>query len=227
MKKTALLLTAFLLSVSAFAQVKETRKVADFTGVSFGVAGELFITQGSGYSVTIEASKGLLEDIETFVRNGDLVISKKEWKSHMNEKVTVWVTLPEVERLRVSGSGVMSAEKAVKSEELEISVSGSGRVEMGNLSAGELDCNISGSGGIYLEGPGARECDLSISGSGKYNCEDFKVEEMVVSISGSGNCRCFVVEELEARVSGSGDIYYRGGASVDARISGSGKVRQY
>lgn len=222
----AFIFTMLVMAVAVTAQVKETRKVDNFSGISFGVAGELHLTQGQGYSVIIEGDKDLLRDIETFERNGTLVIRKDSWISAMNKKVTVYVTMPEVESLNVSGSGHLMAEGAVRSDEIELNVSGSGRLVLENLTADEVDCSISGSGNIYLEGNGAKECDLSISGSGRFDGSGFEVGEMIISISGSGDCKCTVSNDLEARVSGSGNVYYNGNPRIDARVSGSGKVRK-
>jgi len=226
MKKAAFIFIMLAMVVSVAAQKKETRKVDNFTGISFGVAGDLILTQGQEYSVVIEGDADYLEEIETFERNGSLVIRKDNWMFGTNKKVTVYVTMPEVESLNVSGSGHLVAEGAVKAEEIELNVSGSGRLSLENLTAEEVDCSISGSGNIYLDGTGAKECGLSISGSGRFDGNEFEIGEMTVSISGSGSCKCFVVKDLEARVSGSGDIYYNGSPRIDARVSGSGKVRK-
>lgn len=226
MKRASVLFATIMLAIVVSAQEKETRKVDNFSGVSFGVAGELYLTQGPGYSVTLEGDADFLKDIETFERNGILVIRQDGWRSGMNRKVTVHVTMPEVETLNVSGSGHVKTEGLIKSNEIELNVSGSGRLILDNLSSEEVDCSISGSGNIYLKGTGAKECDLSISGSGKFDGVEFETGEMIISISGSGNCTCFVVNDLEAKVSGSGDIYYNGSPRIDARVSGSGKVRK-
>lgn len=226
MKKTALSFLALLFAIVIIAQEKETRNEKDFTGVSFGVSGELHLTQGKNFSVTLEGDQDMLKQIETYVKNGNLVIRKKNWKVAMNRKVTVRVTMPEIDRVSVSGSGTVVSEGVIKSDELGIYVSGSGDVKLNAVSASELDCRISGSGSVNLSGSGARECDLSISGSGRYSGLDFEVDEMQISISGSGKCECNVVKQLDASISGSGDVYYSGSPSINVRSSGSGKVRK-
>ena len=226
MKKLTFLLVIIFISSIASAQVKENRDVKDFSGVSFGVAGELYLVQGNKFSVSIEGSKSLLSEVETYVKDGKLIIRKKNWNSFRTDKVTVWVTKPEIDDLSVSGSGTIKAEGPVSGKEFELHVSGSGKLMLSSLEADELDCSISGSGTIYLDEGSANECDLSISGSGDYMGKDFEISEMDVTVSGSGKCVCNVSKQLGARVSGSGDIYYSGSASVDARISGSGKVRK-
>ncbi|MEA1887957.1 MAG: head GIN domain-containing protein [Bacteroidota bacterium] len=224
-KYLSLILVAVLALGSSYAQTSQTRDVDDFTGLTFGVAGTLVLKQGNTFSVVLEGDEDFLEEIETTVRRDKLLIRHDKWFSWGNDKVTAYVTMPEIENLAVSGSGKIIAEGAIKTESLDISVSGSGNVELANLAAISVECSISGSGSVELNGE-ADNGDLSISGSGNYKGEDFQLRTLDVSISGSGKCNARVEDDLEARVSGSGDVYYTGNPSVDARISGSGKVRK-
>ncbi|MFP4488060.1 MAG: head GIN domain-containing protein [Bacteroidales bacterium] len=221
----SLLLVSFLVSGYSFAQSGETRDVNDFTGVSFGIAGDLILKQGSSFRVVLEGDKDYLEEIKTRVKGDRLLIRHDRWLSWGNKKVRVYITMPVINDLSVSGSGNIIAEK-IKADDLEISVSGSGDIDLGELVAGSVDCNISGSGTIQIGEGTAGDGELSISGSGKYRGDEFAFKYLDVSISGSGSCYTMVEEKLEAHVSGSGDIYYSGSPDVDARVSGSGKVRK-
>lgn len=222
-------LTSFVLAMIvtgiSCAQTRDTRDISDFTGVGFGVAGTLVLEQGNNFSVVLEGDEDYLEDIETTVRGGVLVISHDRWMTFGNQKVTVYVTMPVIEKLSVSGSGNIIAEKPLGTGDLDLSISGSGNIKLSELNAESMDCSISGSGSLELKGS-AEDGELSISGSGKYQGDEFRLLTLDVSISGSGTCYTKVEESLDARVSGSGDIYYSGSPSVDARVSGSGKVRK-
>jgi Putative auto-transporter adhesin, head GIN domain len=231
--KRGIILSAVILAMavlSGFAKgqsgVKETRDVKDFTKVSFGVAGNLYINIGPEFKVVLEGEKKDLEDIITEVSGGRLVIKKDNWRFNMNEKITAYVTMPELRALGVSGSGKAEIKDAVKGDQLDLNVSGSGKIYTNEVSVSELGCSISGSGNIVAGGNGtADKADISISGSGNYNGESFKIGSAEIHISGSGNCNCNVTESLRASVSGSGDITYDGNPRVDAHVSGSGKVR--
>ncbi|HAM10340.1 MAG TPA: hypothetical protein DCP74_08725 [Bacteroidales bacterium] len=219
----AIISTAFIYGQST---EKETRNVTGFTKVSFGVPGNLYIRFGSEYQVVLEGDKEFLADIETEVSGGRLVIKKDNWTGYNNKKVIVNITMPSIEGLRVSGSGLAEITDAVKAEDLGLSVSGSGKLLINELTAENLDCGISGSGDIIIKGTGnVNEAELSISGSGNYSGESLKIKSAEISISGSGSCQCNVAETLEARVSGSGNVTYIGNPRIDARVSGSGRVR--
>ncbi len=205
---------------------KETRDLSGFTKVSFGVSGNLYISFGPAFKVELEGSKAVLDDIVTEVSSGRLVIKKENWRLNMNEKVTVYITMPDINGLTVSGSGKAEIRDAVKTDDLNLSVSGSGKLYTNDIIADNLDCGISGSGDIILGGSGKVDTgDISISGSGNYTGETTKIGSVQISISGSGNCRCNVTESLRASVSGSGNVSYIGDPKIDARVSGSGRIR--
>lgn len=231
--KRAIILTAIILAINitaGFASgqsvVKETRDLKGFTKVSFGVAGNMYISIGSEFKVVLEGDKDDLDEIITEVSGGKLIVKKENWRFNMNEKVNVYITMPSVEGVGVSGSGKAEIKDAVKASDLNLSVSGSGKLYTNEVSVTNLNCSISGSGDILVGGGSASNGDFSISGSGNYSGENAKIGSADVSISGSGNCLLNVTESLKAHVSGSGNVTYTGGApKVDARVSGSGKVR--
>jgi len=228
MKKLFNLLLISVLSIGvSYAQSREERDLEDFTGIGFSVAGTLVLEQGNTFSVVLEGDDDYIEEIETTVQGNMLVISHDRWISFSrnNRKLTVYVTMPVVEELNVSGSGSILAEGSVRAEDLDMSVSGSGNIRLSDLTAESAGCSISGSGSLELKGS-ASTGKLSISGSGKYRGDSFRLNGLNVNISGSGTCSTLVEDKLVARVSGSGDVYYSGNPSVDARISGSGKVRK-
>jgi hypothetical protein len=230
MKRIAIL-TVFIAAITftaAFAgkqSDKETRNLSGFTKVSFGVAGNLYISIGSEFKVVLEGDKDLLRDIETEVSSDKLIIRKDNWHFNSNEKVTVYITMPVLKSLGVSGSGRAEIKDALKTEDLNLSVSGSGKLYTSDISVDEINCSISGSGDILVGNGTALKSDIAISGSGNYTGESLKIKSAEISISGSGNCTCNVTERLEARVSGSGNVNYLGNPKIDARVSGSGKVR--
>jgi hypothetical protein len=234
--KRVIFLSALILTIAtsvSFAgsqpDVKETRNVSGFTKVNFGVAGNLYITLGSEFKVVIEGEKRYVEDVITEVSGGKLIIKTDNWKVsnwRMDGKVDVYITMPELNGLGVSGSGKAQVKDGIKTDNLNLSVSGSGKIYISDLTVTDLGCSISGSGDIALSGGGTvGKSDISISGSGNFNGEPVKIETAVIHISGSGNCSCNVTGSLKASVSGSGNVSYSGNPRVDAHVSGSGKVR--
>jgi len=223
----ALMFVMILMSGFAYSQSKETRNVSDFTKVSFGVSGDLFVKIGPEFKLVIEGDKDVLEDIETVVSGGRLNIRKESWNMNFNnERVTINLTMPEIEGLGVSGSGKAQIMDPVEADNLSLSVSGSGKLITSGLSVDDLNCGISGSGDIILGSDGSIDNgEISISGSGGFSGEGIEIDHLEVNISGSGDCRCRAGDSLEAHVSGSGNVTYLGNPKVNARVSGLGHVR--
>jgi hypothetical protein len=206
--------------------IKETRNVSGYSEISFGIAGNLYVKTGPDFSLTMEGEKRYIQEIETIVKDGRLIIRTTNFRLNNNEKAEVRITLPELKRLGVSGSGTAQVENGLKNDALELNVSGSGKVIVPDVVTGKLRCSISGSGNILLKGSGeVDKGDISISGSGNYTGTDAVIKSLAVGISGSGNCSCNVSESIDASISGSGNVSYSGNPKVNARISGSGHVR--
>ncbi len=249
MKKSILLaLSLFAIVTFSFSQKKETRNVGEFSQLSYGVAGTLYLTQGNENSVVIEADSETLEDISTEVRGNKLVIKDNssswwDWSSS-SKKATIYITMKNIDGISVAGSGNLVAENKINSNDLDLSVSGSGNltadIEVRNM----LDASASGSGDMMLRGI-CKAFDSSISGSGRINAklrvnEDAKMtisgsgkievegtsKTVTARISGSGSVRAadLETESCKVTISGSGSVQINVKTTLDATISGSGSV---
>lgn len=215
-------------TVTLFAQKKEI-EVGSFNEVSFGISGTLYVTQGSENKLVIDANDEAWERLEVVEDGNRLKIRNQKgswsWKNYNGGNITAYLTMKDIRGLSVSGSGDIIGKNKLNVEDLDLSVSGSGNMEL-DLRGEDIDASISGSGKIYLEGQ-ADEVELSISGSGKMKAENFEVNVCNANISGSGSCYITANKEIDARISGSGGVYYNGNPDrVSSKASGSGKVRK-
>jgi hypothetical protein len=221
-----ILVLFFLTASVSSAQSKQTRDVAGFREVGFGIAGNLYITIGPSFKVTLEGDADYLSDIETVVRDGKLHIRKDNNWGFSSKKADIYITMPSLAGLTISGSGKAKIESSVEADAFNVSVSGSGRLYIADLTADTFGCSISGSGDVIVEGKGGADSGkITISGSGNYSGEGFEIDNLTVNISGSGKCDCKAGDSLKASISGSGNVYYSGQPKLDVRASGSGHVR--
>lgn len=245
---TSLLLIILLASASVFAQTRETRNVSGFTKVSFRVPGKFYLRQGSTTKVELEGKKELLQEIETEIEGSKLVIGKKgkwsNWRWDDDDHINVYITMPTIEGLSVGGSGDLIAETRIKSQDLDLQVSGSGSMRIEVEVAGPLEADVSGSGDVIVKGK-CKSFNSDVSGSGKVNLAlavdglaDFgisgsgKIEAsgsakaVKTAISGSGKVLAadLVTSKCDVRISGSGDVEINVTDELDANISGSGSV---
>lgn len=236
MKKLSILFILSLLVIAVMSScrkvsgsgpvVSETRSISGFREVKSDFSGDVFITQGSLYSVRIEAQQNIIDVIETVLNDGILTIrGKSNTIIRPDTRIKVYITMPDVEGLRVSGSGDMTVQNNVSASHLYLKVSGSGNITIPKLNAGSVDANISGSGEINIwDGTVSNEI-IDIEGSGSMDFSGLMASAADVAISGSGDARVYATSTLKVRISGSGSVYYRGNPSIDVSISGSGKLK--
>jgi hypothetical protein len=207
--------------------VKETRDLPAFTGISLAFSGNVYVTQGSPQKVEIEADKSTMEIIQSEVDGSTLVLKTKDghWRDLGVIKVTI--TIPDISELSVSGSGDLICASRIKTNEIELHISGSGSVKMSELEANEISAEITGSGDIALTGTSntESEMDVTITGSGSFKAEGLAVGEASVRITGSGSATVHALKELETNITGSGSVYYKGNPMVNANATGSGKTK--
>jgi autotransporter translocation and assembly factor TamB len=228
MKKIIPFTLAFLMAITVLGQ-KEKRNHSNFDGVSLAYPAKLIITQGNSFSIELEGDRDDLEEIRTEVRGSTLVIKHdREWSWFSRRDisdVTIYVTMKNVRKVSVSGSGKAESNGKIMARDLDLDVSGSGKIDL-EVDAADVSIDISGSGTVILEGKG-EDGDINISGSGTLYAEDFATDSFQIEISGSGKCEVNVSQTLDADISGSGSVYYKGDPDkVRSNISGSGRVRR-
>ncbi len=216
---------AFLLTLSVLIYgAQEVRKLKGFDQISFNISGDLILTQGDAFKVVIEGPESDIEKIKTEVEGKNLIVKSKTSFSNFND-VKVYVTLPELKGIALSGSGDVIAEKKFDVKNLNLTVSGSGDINFGTLQAENINAVISGSGDIKLKGGQSSTLNLSINGSGDISSVELEAKDVKVSISGSGTARVFASNTLNSNIVGSGDVYYKGNPLVNANAVGSGSTK--
>lgn len=201
--------------------VTETLDMPMFNSIKLDISADVIIEQGDGMEVKVEGQANVIELIELDVQNDTWEIEFNECvKNH--DDLKIFVTMPDIKELRISGSGVMTSTNFLEGEDIELKISGSGDMDLG-LNYEEVKSKISGSGKIRLEGE-TEFFDVEISGSGDVRAFDFKADKCEVQIKGSGDVEVFVEEELDIKISGSGDVFYKGNPLINVDITGSGDV---
>jgi hypothetical protein len=184
-------------------QASQTRDVASFSAVELAGSNDVAVHVGGKRAVVVSADDNLLDHVTTHVEAGKLVIGTAPGSFSTRVPMKVDVTVPSLDALTLSGSGIVSAD-GIDSDRLAIALPGSG-VLRATGTATTLDVDHSGSGDAQLEGLVAAKVHAVLSGSGR----------IVVTASKS----------LDATVSGSGAIFYRGDpAQVTTNVTGSGAV---
>lgn len=201
----------------------ETRSlnVDNFTGVILDLPADVYITQGEDFSVEVEGKEDIIDEIELDVSNDTWEIETDKCVRDIGN-MKVYITMPEIEYLKISGSGKIIGQNEFIVGDIELKISGSGDMDL-LMDADDVKASISGSGEMWLEGSGDL-LDFKISGSGDLNAFNFPCNDIDIRISGSGDARVHALDNLDVNITGSGDVYYKGNPSIDFSVTGSGDL---
>ena len=161
------------------------------------------MTEGREQSVVVSADDNLVRHVTTRVNHSGLVIGTVG-SFTTRAPMRVEVTLPALQKLELSGSGVVVATD-IRASDLRISLSGSGVLR----ASGAVD-----------------RLDVSLGGSGDAQLNDLRARQARAVVSGSGRIVVQVTDRLDASVPGSGVIVYGGDPPhVHTEVTGSGSDR--
>lgn len=225
---SVLLIVGFFIANPLLAK-EEIRDLPPFTKVALKISGKVYLEQGDTQSVKIVANDETLEEIITEVKDRTLNIrfpNTNIFKKWNPGKIEIYITIPGIDALNVSGSGDIISEE-ISSRILDLVVSGSGNIKINDLTSEQVSASVSGSGNIEIKGSKvAEELTSRISGSGNVDASEFEAKNVDVQTSGSGSCSVISNGSIKARISGSGNVYYSGNPAIDSSVAGSGKVRK-
>ena len=204
--------------------VKKERNAIKATGIRVSSGIDVYLKQGDGFKLSVEADENLHDYILTELK-GDVLHVYTDANIRQAESKKVYLTLKEINSISCSSAGDLIGETPVKSDNLDLSASSAGDIKL-EVYAKNIDISISSSGDITLNGE-ADFIEADLSSAGDLNAYNLKVREADVSASSAGDADIFVSEKLTARSSSAGDINYKGDPEyIDAHSSSAGGVHR-
>tara|TARA_B110000967_G_C18687172_1_gene461138 strand:- start:40 stop:774 length:735 start_codon:yes stop_codon:yes gene_type:complete len=197
--------------------------INEFTSVKSRGSSQVYITQGNDFKVEVEGQGNIIDNIETDIQNDVWEIEFEECQRDFIQ-LKIYITMPVIKSLEVSGSGDMFGQDAFLVEKINLKVDGSGSIDVAIDGATDVDARIAGSGKIILAGT-TNYLGSKISGSGDLKAYDLEANIANIKIVGSGDAEVTVNDELDVKIEGSGDVYYKGNPIINVDITGSGDLR--
>lgn len=227
---------------------EEERTVQGFSRVELRSIGNLTITQGEVESLTVKADDNLLPYITTDVVAGTLEISTQQ-NTNINpsQAIEYHLTVKSLSSVVLSGFGNIDAEK-LNSDTLQVKLTGSGDIHIGQLSGKNLTMNLTGFGNISIDSAEVDNPSLDLSGSGDIKIGELNATSLALTISGFGNATVsgsaknesikltgsgnyhggdLQTEEANVTISGFGNATVWAESTLDLRVTGSGNVEYY
>ena len=182
--------------------ISESRELNNFTSIILLGSIDVNIKTSESNNCVVVADDNLIPYIKTEVVNNKLNISLNESYSS-EEKLVVNINTPNYD---------------------EVSLSGSGNINILDFKNNNLSLNISGSGNITGNGE-VETLVVKINGSGNLMSKEIKSKSATITIYGSGDAEVFASDSISAKINGSGNIEYFGNPeNVDSIINGSGDI---
>ena len=182
--------------------ISENRELTNFSSINLIGGIDVNIKFSDKYNCTVVSDENLIPYIKTEVVNNNLQISINKNYSSI-EGIEVNVNAPEYD---------------------EVSISGSGDINILDFKNNNLSLNISGSGNITGNGE-VETLVVKINGSGNLMSKEIKSKSATITINGSGDAEVFASDSISAKINGSGNIEYFGNPeNVDSIINGSGDI---
>ena len=182
--------------------ISESRELNNFTSIILLGSIDVNIKTSESNNCVVIADDNLIPYIKTEVVNNKLNISLNESYSS-EEKLVVNINTPNYD---------------------EVSLSGSGNINILDFKNNNLSLNISGSGNITGNGE-VETLVVKINGAGNLMSKEIKSKSATITINGSGDGEVFASDSISAKINGSGNIKYFGNPeNVDSIINGSGDI---
>ena len=206
--------------------VTEEHKVGPFTELFLDGVCNIYLNQGDEEKVVVEADENLHEFIYVDYSGDRLEI---DMKSRINirsrNKLNIYVTVKNLERLRIMGVGNVKTDGKLRLDNLKTKITGVGNVEL-ELEANSLDAELNSVGNISFSGE-IDEAVISQGGVGKLDAYDLRLNKLDLNGSGVGKTEVYVEKEVAVRSTGVGNVHVRGDAVItELHSSGVGKVKK-
>ncbi|MDC6389343.1 DUF2807 domain-containing protein [Maribacter sp. PR1] len=204
--------------------VEENREVTDdFTTVHASEGIQVYVTQASDYSISVEGDENIIDLIGTDINNGKLRIHAIENIGNATKKV--FVSLPSVLSLESSSGAHLTTQNLIKADDLNVE-SSSGSILSIEVNTNQIDIDASSGANIEISG-NAKEVYVDGSSGANIRAKDLVSKECRAEASSGSNISVNVSDLLTADASSGGNISYAGDPTVKKNKSVSGSVHKY
>lgn len=220
MKNLSFLIALIVLfNINTYAQEKETRNLASFSGIKAAEGIDVYLKKGNKPEARVEATGTSVNNVLTEVSGGYLKIHMREG-NYRSKSIKVYVTYVNLDKLIASSGANIFTEDVIKSGSIVISSSSGADVEA-KVDCDELTLEASSGGDIVVEGR-AKKLTASASSAGDIDAYRVEAEVGVAKASSGAGVKLNVTEAITANASSGGSIRYRGSPSKTNTNSSSG-----
>ena len=206
----------------------------DFERIEVNGSPTVHFTQADSFSVVVNAPNDIIEDIITEKQGNTLVVRNRGKMGIFNvsfngdAEMAVYVTSPDLVDVLVNGSGDFLCDGSIDTDKIDITLRGSGDINIRDLICDRCKVELIGSGDVSLDRLEAKEVTGLLIGSGDLDMKLRKVDDTRLALKGSGDIEAGFADgcrSVECQLQGSGDISLSGRvAHFKGDKNGSGDI---
>lgn len=220
--------------------------VEDFTRISLAGSPTVTYTQQDGKpEVVVYTSDNIAEALDIHVSENTLYIGFKKNLRVSYKKLDIRVSSPRLNAVNIAGSGEVHIADGLQTDDLQLSLAGSGDLTGQGIRCNQLKTSVAGSGDLHLTDIRCVQTTAFVAGSGVLSLKGLLCQSVGASVAGSGDlvlngtadqanyhvsgsgdlsASKLKAQQVEASVAGSGDITCHATDLLKANISGSGEI---
>lgn len=203
--------------------ITKSISVTQFTEIELKKIGNVEISSGSEYAVSVSDYENLVDLASFSVIDQRLIISYAD-TCVKNSRLTIHITTPDpLYSLILSGTGNINVSSPLN-ELSEIILSGIGKMVFRSpVTSDDLFVDMEGDGYIFAYGE-AKNLTANLGGSGSMDLTELNAKIVNCTLTGYGNIGTTVSQNLSALLAGTGNITYFGNPVVVQNITGTGSI---
>ena len=225
-KKIAMMLiglSSLLFSCDNFKQVVPSSsiigseyQVGSFSGIKVENAFNVEVTQVTGdEKITVEANSNLLEYIEVFISDNQLVIKIRNGiniKGQSTLRATV-STSQKLNTFSAEGAAKLKLNDTIIGDDIDISISGASYVT-GDIESNQLNVYADGASRALLSGL-ATSIYVNAEGACSIGSFDLSVTDTNLKLEGASQATLSIDGKIRLSASGASSLTYKGQATID------------
>jgi len=207
--------------------INEAFDLSDFTGIKAQNGFQVEVTKSDSFSVVAIVDDNVLEHIEIKKSGDTLILRPKANRSFRSVTLSAKVTMPDIEKIELSGGAEAEINGFDSSKNLSVNLSGGSHLN-GSVTAGDVNLSLSGGSHVNLSGSanelvanGSGGSHISLSGSAEnivikgsggshFNLQDYSVSDADINLSGGSHASVHVNGTLNVDISGRSEVHYTG-----------------
>lgn len=202
--------------------------VPAFTSMRVQAPIDIELGEGPTEGAEVHVDSNLASRVRLDVDGGVLTVTMVGISTNLHKRSRILLRTPRIESITLESSAdVKVLRRRQKSEDVKLTLTGSGDLDWEEGDGEVLDVVLDGSGDLDLRGS-FRTANIRVNGSGDVDAKSFRVREGVqVNVNGSGDVTLEgSAQSLNAKLDGSGDLTVKGmcGDTLRAVASGSGDL---